>query len=283
MKIGYIGLGNLGKTIAKRLIHSGYSLSVWNRTISKADDLEVEIAASPAELVASVDVIFLCLFDSKAVREVLEGKNGLLSVPLHGKIVVDLTTNHFDEVVGFHQSCMDKGGQYLESPVLGSVVPASQGKLTVLVSGRKEAYEKVENILKCIGQHLFYLADPGLACKMKVINNLTLGSFMAALAEATALGEKVGLDKACVLDILDAGGGKSMMLSAKRNKLLNEDFSSHFSCGLIYKDLDCLQDLAYQLKVPLFSGSMAKELYAQTFVRGFDQEDLSAIYKLYKK
>ncbi len=282
MDIGFIGLGHLGKAIATRLMECGHSLTVWNRTPSKIRDMKVEVAGSPAG-VAGCGVIFLCLFDSDAVQAVLTGENGLLSGDIQGKIIVDLSTNHFNTVQSFHQICAEAGCSYMESPVLGSVVPASQGALTVLVSGKESGYEQVKPLLENIGNNLFFLKQPGLATKMKLINNLALGSFMATIAEALALAEDCGILREDVLDILAAGGGNSLVLNAKKKKLLVEDFSTHFSNALIYKDLHCLQDLAYEQKKTLFTGSVVKELFAKTFEQGFAHEDFSAIYKVFRR
>ncbi len=282
MKIGFIGTGHLGSAIAKRLIECGHSLILWNRTPEKARRLDAPVAETPSDVARQSDIIFICLFDSRAVRDVLTGETGLLSTEFDGKVIVDLTTNHFRDVLEFHEICKNKGAYYLESPVLGSVVPASQGALTVLTSGELSAYERVKPLLQDIGKHLFYFETPGTATKMKLINNLTLGSFMATLAEAIALGEAIGLDRETVIDILSVGGGNSLVLNAKKEKLKNQDFSTHFSNSLIYKDLHCLQDLAYELKLPLFTGSVVKELYGQTCKEGIADEDFSSIYKLFK-
>jgi len=283
MHLGFIGLGHLGKAIAGRLLGCGHTLTVWNRTPSKAEGLKAEMASSPRKVADKAEVIFVCMFDSAAVHAILGQEDGLLSGDISGKIIVDLSTNHFKEVVLFHDLCAQANGVYLEAPVLGSVVPASQGALTVLVSGKEAGYEKVKPVLENIGNNLFYLKTPGLATKMKLINNLTLGSFMATIAEALSLGETIGLAKAEILDILSVGGGNSLVLNAKKNKLLQEDFSTHFSSALIYKDLHCLQDLAYEEKKSLFTGAVVKELYGRTFEEGIAQEDFSAIYKLFKK
>lgn len=283
MHLGFIGLGHLGKAIAGRLLGCGHTLTVWNRTPSKAEGLKAEIVSSPRKVADKAEVIFVCMFDSAAVHAILGQEDGLLSGDISGKIIVDLSTNHFKEVPLFHDLCAQGGGVYLEAPVLGSVVPASQGALTVLVSGKEAGYEKVKPVLENIGNNLFYLKTPGLATKMKLINNLTLGSFMATIAEALSLGETIGLAKAEILDILSVGGGNSLVLNAKKNKLLQEDFSTHFSSALIYKDLHCLQDLAYEEKKSLFTGAVVKELYGRTFEEGIAQEDFSAIYKLFKK
>lgn len=282
MKAGFIGLGHLGQTIAKRLSGEGVELVVWNRTKEKARGLGVPVADTPAALISEVDVVFLNLFDSDAVAAVLNGQDGLLSGACKGKIIVDTTTNHFDRVGAFYEVASSRGATYLEAPVLGSVVPASQGALTVLVSGDQNAYEAVKPLLEKIGKTIFYLGGESQATKMKLVNNLVLGTLMATCAEAVAYGEAVGLDRATVVDILLAGAGNSMVLNGKKAKLVNEDFSTHFSSSLIYKDLHYLQDLAKSLKRPLFTGSAVKELYGMTFAKGIEGEDFSAIYKLFR-
>jgi 3-hydroxyisobutyrate dehydrogenase len=162
-------------------------------------------------------------------------------------------------------------------------VPASQGNLTVLVSGARDIYERATPLLQKVGKNIFYLEKPTLATKMKLINNLVLGAFMTALAEAIAFGEKAGIDKATAIDILSAGAGNSTVLNAKKEKLLKEDFSAHFSSALIYKDLHYLQDLARTMKTPLFTGSIVKELFGMTFSKGIADLDLSAVYKIMKE
>jgi len=283
MKTGFIGLGHLGKAMARRLISEGIELVVWNRTREKASDLGVKIADNPASLISEVEILFMNLFDSAAVEAVIAGKEGILKGECKGKIIIDTTTNHFELVMLFHEILRKHEASYLESPVLGSVVPASQGTLTVLVSGEKIAFDRALPYIEKIGKNSFYLGEPTLATKMKLINNLTLGSFMATLAEAVVFGEKAGIEKAKVLDILAAGAGNSAVLNAKREKLTKEDFSTHFSSSLIYKDLHYLQDLARSLKRPLFTGSVAKELFGMTFSRNLDSLDFSGIYRILKE
>lgn len=282
MAIGFIGLGNLGSAIAKRLVSVGEEVIVWNRSNDKIEKLGLPFKASPKELVESCDVIMMCLFDSQGVRNILTMKDGLLEADLMGKIIIDLSTNHFDDVVEFHSLVEKKGGNYLESPVLGSVVPASKGELTVVCAGKEEVFFTCKPLLEKIGQTLFNLKTPGMASKMKLINNLCLGSFMATIAECTALGVACGIDKAELLDILGAGGGKSLVLAAKTQKLINEDFSPHFSNAAINKDLHCLQDLAYTMNRPLYTASVVKELYSKMKEMGKGEEDFCSIYQLFK-
>ena len=283
MAIGFIGLGNLGTAITTRLSQLGETLVVYNRNIEKIKDLGYEIVSSPKEILQKCDVIFLCLFDSEAVKQILTGDNGLLCENLKGKTIIDLTTNHYEEVLEFHKLVNDFGANYLENPVFGSVAPALKGELTVVSSGKTEVFEAMKPILEKIAKEIFHLPVPSSATKMKLINNLCLGSFMATLAECTALAESCEIPKAKALEILGVGGGQSLVLKAKTQKLIDEDFSAHFSNNAINKDLHLLQDLAYKLQKPLYSATIPKELFSKMKMMGKGEEDFSSIYQLFKK
>ena len=283
MKIGFIGLGNLGQAICERLTSVDVELIIYNRNKEKIKDLPYEKANTPKELLNECEVIFLCLFDSNAVKEILTQDNGLLCEELKGKTIIDLTTNHYEEVLQFHKMVNDIGGNYLENPVFGSVAPALKGLLTVVSSGKKEVFDKVKPILEKIAVEIFHLEVPSSATKMKLINNLCLGSFMATLAECTALAENCEIPKAKALEILGVGGGQSLVLKAKTQKLIDEDFSAHFSNNAINKDLHLVQDLAYNLKQPLYTAAIPKELFSKMKMMGKGEEDFSSIYKLFKK
>jgi 3-hydroxyisobutyrate dehydrogenase len=218
-----------------------------------------------------------------AVESVLTGTDGLCTGACQGKTIIDLSTNHFDDVARFHTIVKERGADYLECPVIGSVVPASQGALTVLVSGEAEVYAKMHPLLEKIGKVIYYLGAPSLATRMKLINNLVLGAFMASLAEAINLGERGGVPREKVIEILLSGAGNSMVLAAKREKLLREDFSTHFSSALIYKDLHYTLDLAMSVKQPLFMGSVAKELYGLTYTMGTEGEDFSGVFQALRR
>ena len=282
MAIGFIGLGNLGRAIASRLTDMGEELKIYNRTKSKVEDLGYEIKDSPKELIEDCDVVFMCLFESSAVENILEMENGLLCANLKGKTIIDLTTNHYEQVLSFHEKITQKGGEYLESPIFGSVAPALQGLVTIVTAGKKETYEACLPLLQKIGKEIFYLEDAGKASKMKLINNLCLGSFMATIAECTALGEICDIEKSKLLEILGVGGGQSLVLKAKTQKLIEEDFSAHFSNNAIYKDLHTLQDLAYSMNQPLYSAAVPKELFGKMKKDGKGEEDFCSIYQLFK-
>jgi len=282
MPIGFIGLGNLGTAIATRLKEVGEEVLTYNRTKEKATSKGFDVVDTPKDLLSKCDVIFLCLFDSLAVDNILHMEDGLLCEELKGKTIIDLSTHHFNDVLQVHKIMEEFEAKYLENPVFGSVSPALAGVLTLVASGKKEVYEEVKPLLEKFGKEIFFLENQGAATKMKLINNLCLGSFMATIAECTSLAEDCSIPKEKALDILGVGGGTSLVLNAKKQKLITEDFSAHFSNDAINKDLHCLQDLAYSMKKPLYSAAMPKELFSKMKMMGKGDEDFSSIYQLFK-
>lgn len=283
MKIGFIGLGNLGKVMAKRLISEGLDLVVWNRTIDKGKGLQAEVAKSPAEVMTKSEVIFLNVFDSGAVSAILSGDNGLLKGKCEGRLVIDTTTNHFEAVPLFYELVEKSGAYYIESPIFGSVVPASKGALTIVVSGDKKSYEKARPILEKLGSNIFYLPTPTHAARMKLINNMVLGAIMTAIAEATVYGETSGIGRARTLEILGVGAGNSPILHGKKQMLIDDKYSPHFTADAIYKDLHYAQDLADELKLPMFMAGLARELFGIVRASGRGGDDFSAVFDVMNK
>jgi 3-hydroxyisobutyrate dehydrogenase len=281
--VGFIGLGRMGRAMATRLSAAGVRLVVWNRTKTKAVGLRADIAESPAALASRVAIAFVSLSDSDAVESVLTQPEGMLAADLTGTLIIDTSTNHFSRVVAFHAMLAERGAAYVEAPVLGSVTPAARGTLTVLVSGTPAAYAQAQPYLQVIAERIFFLEQAGLATKLKLINNLVLGSLMCSLAEALVFGETVGVDKATVLAVLAAGAGASTLLSAKRDKLLAEDFAGDFTAELMDKDLTYLKGLAAAVQRPLLTDAAARELFARTVEQGLAKEDFSVVYETLKR
>ncbi|MDI3474826.1 MAG: 3-hydroxyisobutyrate dehydrogenase, partial [Thermococcaceae archaeon] len=248
-----------------------------NRTIEKAKGFK-NVARTPEEVAEKCYVIFLSLYDSEAVRQVSER---LLTADLRGKIIVDTTTNHHEKVLEFHEMYRNVGAFYLESPVIGSVVPARNGQ--ILVSGEREAFEKVRPYLEKLGRKIFHFEEPGKATKLKLINNFVLGAFMAALGEAIALGEKAGIPKEELIEVLENGAGNSVVLKAKKAKLLGDDYSTHFSVKNLVKDLSYAYDLAVALRKAALLNATVRELYRLAFERGMEELDFSVVYKLLRE
>jgi len=281
MRAGFIGLGNLGRAMVARLQEQGVELTVWNRTAARAEALGLPVAASPAALIASTDAVLMCLADSDAVEVVLRGQDGLLANDCQGKLIIDLTTNHHAPVQLFHQLCRQKGARYVEAPVAGSVAPARSGELVVMCSGEAADVVAARPYLEPLAASIHVLGQPGQATRMKLVNNLCLGTIMAVVGEALATAEAAGLDREQALEILGEGGGRSLVLDAKRQKLLARDWSPHFSVGMIAKDLHCLQDLARELGRPQHLAGVVKEQYMRLVAAGRRDEDFAAVYDVF--
>lgn len=287
MDVAFLGLGNLGRAIARRIKNvfgDKINLYVWSRNYAKVENFSSETLSIPLRNLSSipgdVEIIFMCLFDSEAVQSVLEKING------EGKIIVDFTTNHPDKAIEFSKTLRERGGTYIESPVLGSVIPANEGKLTTLVAGEEIAYRRIEDFIKAISSKIFYFGDNiPVASKFKLVNNLVLGGFMAVISEALAIGEKLNLPNDTLIDVLSHGAGRSSILEAKRSKLLNKDFSPHFSISLIRKDLEYLKDIASlgNLSSKMFLSLQLYDLYNKAREKGLAQLDFSSIYLMFKK
>jgi 3-hydroxyisobutyrate dehydrogenase len=283
MKVGYAGLGNLGRAMAERLLAEGVDLTVWNRTPEKAEGLGAPVASSAADLMSAVDVCFVCVRDERAVEELAYGPDGLLTGACAGKVVVDCSTNRYDAAPGFRRQFANAQVSYVEAPVLGSVVPARSGQLTVLVCGEDDAYERVEPLLRTIGSRVDRFPEAGQPTRMKLVANYVMGTIMAAIADGVALGESAGLDRAQVLDILASGPGRSMVMEGKRPKIESGDFSPHFAAALVYKDLGYAGELSRDLHRPFFLGDITRDLYALTFGLGRGDDDLSVIYEAVRR
>lgn len=279
MTTGFIGLGNLGRAIAQRLIDCGEELVVYNRTASKSEGLKARVAANVDGSLLDCQAVILCLFDSKAVAEVLPR---VLAVGPKGRLVIDLSTNHHRQVLEFHRVCANAGCEYLESPVLGSVVPALRGELTVLASGSDNAFEIARPVLTHVGKTIHFLPQPGAATRMKLINNHLLGTFMAAIAEAITLSDRAGVSREQATAILSGGAGNSGVFNAKKEKLLNNDYSPHFSAALIQKDLGYLLELADEIGIEALLARTSKVLYDRAMNDNPHEIDFSAVVKYLK-
>ncbi len=287
MKVGFIGLGHLGRAIAERLVRQGVQLVVWNRTREKAEEFAretgSEVADSPADLINRVDRVFVIVFDSQASEKVIFGEKGLISGNIEGKTIVDMTTNHFTYAELAYRELKKLGAHYLDAPVLGSVIPAQKGELTIVVGGDEEKFEENRPLFEKFCKNIFYVGPAGKATKVKLINNIVLGGIMDVLAEAIAIGERAGIDREKLIEILNMGAGKSYILDVKKKKLLEGDFSTHFSVDLIYKDLHYAQDLIKELGLFSFTTSAVKETYGLARKMGLGGLDFSVIYKLFKE
>lgn len=259
-KVGFIGIGRMGRPMAARLLAAGYPLTVYNRTQAKTEALVAQgakAAATPQQVVEASEIIFSMLSDDQAVEDVYFNQAGVLAGLTSDKIVVDCSTVSPELTQRLWQLADQIGAWFLDVKILGTVKPAAEGKLVVLVGGEQTAYQDCLELLKLFGQQLFYLGPAGNAAKMKLSLNIVLGLTMQAIAEAVALAEKAGLDRAQLFDILNVSNLASNFSKNKAQLILERNFTPAFSLNLMAKDLSLILSLAKQLKVPLVATAAA--------------------------
>lgn len=283
MKAGFIGLGTLGRPMVENLIDRGVEMVVWNRTRERADGLDATVADSPAAVIEAAPAVFVMVRDSEAADVVLNGPDGVFSADCAGKLIIDTTTQHAARVVAFHEQAAARGCDYVEAPVLGSVVPGRRGELVVYASGTDAALERARPLLELVSRRIEFLGGPGQATRMKLINNFVLGVFVTGLAEAIHLGEAAGFERERVIELLGSGSGQSLVLDAKKDRFLSEDYTTHFSIANLIKDVHYAQELAWELERPLFTASVVEDVLSLAMLDGRADLDFAAVYDLLKK
>ena len=203
--LGFIGLGVMGGELANRLISKGHTLTGYNRTKSKAEWLikaGMKWANSPREVASAADIVFSMVTNSKALESIVEGPDGVLAGLRPRKIYVDISTVSPDYSRAVAEKVRAKGADMLDSPVSGSVITLQEGKLSVMVGGRKETFEKVKPILLDIGPKVTHVGGNGLALVLKIASNLSLAVQMLAFSEGVLLAEKSGISREIAVDVL---------------------------------------------------------------------------------
>ena len=287
MKIGFIGIGAMGKPMAANLLKAGHELYVFDVVAAAVAEMAAQGAKecrSPKELAQAVDVVITMLPNSKIVETTLIGENGLLAGGRPGQVIVDMSSVAAGSTRQMAKVAGEKGIGYVDAPVSGGVVGATAGTLTIMAGGEPEAFKVVEPVLQCMGKKIHHVGGVGAGDAMKVVNNLLLGANMAAVAEALVLGVKSGLDPQVMLKIIKGSSGNSYALEAKTaNFILKNQFAAGFAVDLQYKDLELATETAKNLGMPLPMGNLAQQIFEMARAKGFGREDISAVVKIWEE
>jgi 3-hydroxyisobutyrate dehydrogenase-like beta-hydroxyacid dehydrogenase len=288
--IGFIGLGNMGLPMAENIRRAGYPLIIWNRTIQRAKtlvDMGAQVATSPSELTRKSSIIFTMLPGPHEVREVVLGKNDGLSPVIDSiqsnKILVDMTTNLPDISRIIEKEVHRKGGEMLDAPVSGSIKPATDGTLTILVGGKKRVFDTVKPLLLTMGKNILHIGPIGSACTMKLVLNMHLATVMASFAESLAFGFKSGLEPTKILEVINNGIMKTYISEMKGLKIINRDWSTAFSLNLMSKDLELVEETANRVRTPIPITSIIKQIYDSCISNGKGEKDFSIVATKFEK
>ena len=279
--LGFVGLGVMGSQMVNRLLGKGHTVTGYHRTRSKAQwliDKGMKWADSPRAVAAAADVTFAMVTNSAAIASVTEGPDGLLAGLKPGKIFVDISTVSPSVSRALAAKVREKGADMVDSPVSGSVITLQEGKLSVMVGGRRETFERVKPLLLDIGPKVTYVGDNGLALAMKIAVNLSLAVQMMAFSEGVLLAEKSGIARETAVDVLTHSAVASPMIQYRGPFVLQQPEEAWFDVNMMQKDMVLAMELGRQLDVPLPTTAISNEFLTAARGMGMEKLDFACMF-----
>jgi len=279
--LGFIGLGTMGGQMVKRLLDHGHTVTGYNRTRSKADWLVkagMRWADSPRAVTEAADVTFSMVTDTRALKAITDGPEGVLAALRPGKIYVDISTVSPAMSRDLAARVAETGAVMLDAPVSGSVITLQEGKLSLMVGGPREAFDRVKPILQDIGPKVTHVGDNGLAVCMKIAVNLSLAVQMLAFSEAVLLAEKSGIPRATAVDVLTNSAIASPMVKYRGPFVLSLPEEAWFNCDMMQKDLNLAIEMGQRLGVPLPTTAVSNEFLSAARGMGLRAEDFAVLF-----
>jgi 3-hydroxyisobutyrate dehydrogenase-like beta-hydroxyacid dehydrogenase len=285
-KISVIGLGLMGTAITKLLINAGFSVTGYDIVKRKITDLTrigLRSATSPKNAVTGAELILLSLPNWTAVKNAVEGRNGILEGARRGQIVVDTSTVPPNETRAMALKLARKGITWMDAPISGSSSQAAEGNMVFMVGGRRTVFKKIRPVLDRIGKKTVYVGKNGDAAMLKLVVNHTLYLNQAAAIEGLVLGIKAGLDPRIMLDVLSSGAASSDIIASRGKNMINDNFKAKGSLAIAVKDLSISLDFAHRLGVMLPMGALYSELLLQAERRGWGKSDATVAMRIYEE
>jgi 3-hydroxyisobutyrate dehydrogenase-like beta-hydroxyacid dehydrogenase len=281
--LGYVGLGVMGGEMVSRLLDKGHTVTGYNRTRAKAERLiqkGMKWADSPAAVCTAADITFSMVTNEKALGAVMEGPDGILSAAKTGKILIDMSTVS----PGYSRALAEKvratGADLLDAPVSGSLITIKEGKLSVMVGGRRATFDQVKPILDDIGPKVTYVGDNGLALCMKIATNLNLAVQMMAFCEGVLLAEKSGIKREVAVDVLTNSAIASPMIKYRGPFVLGMPDEALFEVNMMQKDMLLALDLGRALDVPLPTTATSNEFLTAARGMGLAKYDFAVVFQV---
>ncbi len=283
-RLGYIGIGLMGRPMTLRLLAAGREVSVWNRTRDKLAPV-VEKGAkaleSPAAVARAADIIMMCVTDQKAAEAVLFGSDGIESGGAAGKLVVDFSSIAPDSARAFAERLAAQGMGLVDAPVSGGVPGAEKGTLAIMASGRAEDIERVRPIVMLMAQRFTRMGDSGAGQATKLCNQVIVGSLLPVIAEAIRLAEAAGVDAKMLPEALKGGFADSLPLQVFGARMAARNFAPPLGANAtMLKDLENAATVARQFGVPLPMARTAAELYRLLEAQGKAERDPAVLVDL---
>jgi 3-hydroxyisobutyrate dehydrogenase-like beta-hydroxyacid dehydrogenase len=285
-RLGFVGIGYMGRPIARRLLEAGYTLTAYDRNPRKAEELTQyggKVAQSISELSSNCDVVLSCLPTDEAVLNIHGGPDGILARANRGSLIIGLSTVYPETAQALARMGSERGVEVLDVTMSGSTPVAEKGLLTLFGGGNKEAFDAAEWIFRVIAAKYFYLGPSGSGATMKLVVNTLLGIGMQAIAEAVALGEKAGLDRIRLLDVLSRTAVVAPAHVGKLQRLMQSDYSPQFPIRLMNKDFGLILNLAAAVGARMPATGAAFEVNAKQSEQEQEQDFSAVILQMEKQ
>jgi 3-hydroxyisobutyrate dehydrogenase-like beta-hydroxyacid dehydrogenase len=276
----------MGTPMVRNLLKAGYQLTVYDRAAEKAErlvELGAKVASSPADVAKQCEVVITMLPADLAVKEVATGPKGIAEGASAGLIVIDSSTVLPATSKQIAAELAKLQVEMLDAPVTGSEPQAVEGKLTFIVGGKDEIYEKCLPLFKAMGKASFHMGPHGAGSYTKLSNNTISAISLIAFTEGVVMATKAGINPQLFVEVISQGGARSGQIDTKAPKVLKRDFHPNFATSLMYKDLGLAGEIAKELNVPTPALAIAREMLNMAIAKGYGQEDVCSVVKCYEE
>jgi 3-hydroxyisobutyrate dehydrogenase-like beta-hydroxyacid dehydrogenase len=281
--LGFVGLGVMGGNMVARLLEKGHTVTGYNRTRAKAQwliDRGMKLADSPRAVSAAADFTFSMVTNAAAINSITEGPDGLLAGLSAGKVLIDMSTVSPNVSRTLAEKVRAKGADMIDSPVSGSVITLQEGKLSVMVGGRRETFEKAKPVLQDVGPKVTYVGGNGLALAMKIATNLSLAVQMLAFCEGVLLAEKSGISRETAVDVLTHSAIASPMVQYRGPFVLKMPDEAWFDVNMMQKDMLLAMEMGRHLDVPLPTTVVTNEFLTAARGMGLVKQDFAVMFEV---
>jgi 3-hydroxyisobutyrate dehydrogenase len=281
--LGFVGLGVMGGNMVARLLDKGHTVTGYNRTRSKAQwllDRGMKWGDSPRAVSAAADMTFSMVTNAAAIHSITDGSDGILAGLGPGKILIDMSTVSPSVSRALAAKVREKGADMIDSPVSGSVITLQEGKLSVMVGGRRETFDKARPVLLDVGPKVTYVGDNGLALVLKIATNLSLAVQMLAFCEGVLLAEKSGISRETAVDVLTHSAIASPMVQYRGPFVLKMPDEAWFDVNMMQKDMLLALEMGRHLDVPLPTTAVTNEFLTAARGMGLVKQDFAVMFEV---
>ena len=279
-KVGFVGLGIMGKPMARNLMQAGYDLVVHNRSRGKPEELGAEVVESPREIAERVGVVFTMLPGPPEVREIVAGRGGILEGASEGSLIVDMSTSSPALARELALSARERGVGMLDAPVSGGDVGAEEGTLSIMAGGSEQDFGRAKSLFEVMGKTIVHVGEVGAGQTVKACNQIVVALVIEAVSEALVLGSKAGVDLAKVIEVLSGGLAGNKVMEVKKQKFVSHDFEPGGKVEFHLKDLGIALEAGKEYRVPLPVTAVVDQMFGALVAKGRSGWDHSAVLTL---